>query len=64
MVTTCKTPDGTDLVFIGYKYNSRNVKCFLHTKDAGSNLPGQPYKARYGDPHGNVVSRDAQVECD
>jgi hypothetical protein len=54
------TPDGTDLVFSGYKYNSRDMQCFIHTKDAGSTLLGQPYKARHGDRYGNVVSRDVQ----
>jgi hypothetical protein len=51
------TSSGTPLLAIGYKYNSRKVLTFVATKEAGSTLPGKPYRARYPDQFGNVVAR-------
>ena len=50
------TPSGVDLVAIGYKYNSRTILCFVATENAGSTLPGTPYKARFADPLNNICT--------
>ena len=46
-----------DLYFVGYKYNSRKVMCFLCSDNAGSFEDGDPYVARFPDKNGNVNKR-------
>ena len=53
-IVTKATIDGVVLFFVGYKYNSRKVLCFLCTENADSLQPGKPYVARFSDPRGNV----------
>ena len=43
------------LYFIGYKYNSRKVLCFICSENAGSFQPGKPYEARFPNRSGNVM---------
>ena len=38
-----------DLVFTGYKYNSRKVICAISSKNFESTRPGDPYIARWAD---------------
>jgi len=49
--------NGTNLVAIGYKYNSHKVLSCVATKDAGTTSPGIPYKAKFADCYGNIVNR-------
>ena len=53
-----KTPEGVDLLAIGYKYNKRKVNCFIATKGAGHTEEGVSYEARWKDNNGNTMSRD------
>lgn len=59
LVLECRTPETkVDLVAIGYKYNSKKVLCFVHTKNAGSTAPGlKPYVAKFPDRFGNTKER-------
>jgi hypothetical protein len=45
------------LLAIGYKYNSSKVLCFVATKNAGSTMLGDPYRARFADDYDNLWSR-------
>ena len=58
LVLECQAPSGVTLLAVGYKYNARKVLCFVATKDAGTTKPGNPYVAKFPDPHGNVMTRD------
>ena len=51
------TSKGVKLIAVGYKYNSSKVLCFVATKNAGSTISGDPYRARFLDDHDNLVSR-------
>jgi hypothetical protein len=51
------TSKGVKLIAVGYKYNSSKVLCFVATKNAGSTIAGDPYRARFLDDHDNLVSR-------
>lgn len=50
--------EGVDLVAMGYKYNKKKVLLFVMTRGAASTRAGRPYKAKYNDAYGNVLSRD------
>lgn len=58
VMTGRATKEGVDLVAVGYKYNKKKVLCFVLTRGAGSTKAGVPYKAKFNDAFGNVVSRD------
>ena len=61
VVFECKSPTtGSNLVAIGYKYNSSKVLCFLATKNAGSTKNGEPYIAKFPDKYGNVNHREVE----
>jgi hypothetical protein len=45
------------LIAIGYKYNSSKVFCIVATKNAGSTIAGDPYRACFLDDHDNLASR-------
>jgi hypothetical protein len=49
-----KAPRGTDLLAIGYKYNSKCVLKFVATSDAGSTKAGTPYDMKFCDSYNNV----------
>ena len=51
------SPSNNELLAIGYKYNSKKVLSFVATKDAGSTLPGDPYRARFVGDDKNVRAR-------
>jgi hypothetical protein len=51
------TMKGVKLIAIGYKYNSSKVSCFIATKNAGSTLLGEPYRAQFADDCENLLSR-------
>ncbi len=55
------TSKGVRLIAVGYKYNSSKVLCFVATKNAGSTIAGDPYRACFLDDHDNLVSRP--VDC-
>ena len=57
LVLQATTAKGVKLVAVGYKYNSSKVLCFVATKNAGSTLPGEPYRARFIDDFQNLLSR-------
>jgi Transposase IS4 len=59
LVTSCTTPvTNIKLKAIGYKWNSKAVRCFVMTENAASTYPlSTPYLARYSDEHGNVLTR-------
>jgi len=42
------TTKGVQLIAMGYKYNSSKVLCFVATKNAGSTVPGNPYRVVSG----------------
>ena len=46
------------LYFIGYKYNSKKVLCFLCSEHAGDFQEGLPYVARFHDTNGNMQNRE------
>ena len=52
-----KHPEGTELVAIGYRYNSKVTLFFIITKNTGSTRLGKPYKMKFSDTHGNVHVR-------
>ena len=52
-----KHPEGSELVAIGYGYNSKVTLCFVITKNAGSTRAGRPYEMKFSDSHGNVHVR-------
>jgi hypothetical protein len=52
-----KGPLGTDLLAIGYKYNSKGVLKFVATSDAGSTKAGTPYDMKFCDSYNNVCVR-------
>jgi hypothetical protein len=60
LVMKATTSAGVDLLAIGYKYNSTKVLTFVATRDAGSTLPGTPYRARFVDDYQNSLSRPVQ----
>jgi predicted GTPase len=39
------TSKGVRLIAVGYKYNSSKVLCFVATKNVGSTIAGDPYRA-------------------
>ena len=45
-----------NLVFTGYKYNSRKVICAISSKNFQSTRPGDPYIARWADETGTLKS--------
>ena len=51
------SPSHNELLAIGYKYNSKKILCFVATKDAGTTLPGDPYRARFVGDDNNVRAR-------
>jgi hypothetical protein len=55
------TSKGVRLIAVGYKYNYSKVLCFVATKNAGSTIAGDPYRACFLDDHDNLVSRP--VDC-
>ncbi len=55
------TSKGVKLLAIGYKYNSSKVLCFVATKNSGSTVLGEPYRARFADDYDNLLSRP--VDC-
>lgn len=57
MVMEGTTASGVQLLAIGYKYNSRKVLSFVATKASGSTTPGTPYRAKFADNWGNVMTR-------
>jgi hypothetical protein len=57
LVMEATTSKGVKLIAVGYKYNSSKVLCFVATKNAGSTLPGEPYRARFIDDFQNLLSR-------
>jgi len=50
------TTKGVQLIAVGYKYNSSKVLCFVATKNAGSTVPGNPYRAQFLDDNDNLIS--------
>lgn len=54
------SPQNNKILAIGYKYNNRKVLCFAASKNAGSTLPGEPYRARFLDDDENLVSREVE----
>jgi len=50
------TDDGTDLLAIGYKYNSKKILCFVSTKNVGSTEPTCYYEAHWLNKNGNMMS--------
>jgi hypothetical protein len=58
IVLETKTPEGIDLLAVGYKYNKRTVTCFLTTKDAGHTGPGVSYEAKWKDDNNNTCKKD------
>jgi hypothetical protein len=58
LVMECTTPNGHDVICLGYKYSASKVLVFLGTKSAGPTTPpGEPYIARFPDANGNVAQR-------
>jgi hypothetical protein len=57
MVMEGVTASGVKLLAIGYKYNLRKVLSFVATRGAGSTTPGNPYRAKFADGWGNVMTR-------
>ncbi len=59
VVLTAKDPDtGTDLLAIGYKYNTKTTLFFVGTQGAGSTYDGCPYQMKFPDKHGNICVRE------
>lgn len=54
------SPNGSKLIAIGYKYNSKKVLSFVMTKGAGNTTEGKPYIARFTDKYGNINGRSVQ----
>jgi hypothetical protein len=53
----CKTQSDINLVIVAWKYNTKALQIFVATEDSGSTMPGgKPYKVRYNDEHGNMMS--------
>jgi hypothetical protein len=52
------SPEGVDLVCLGYKYNKKKVLTFVLTRGCGSTAPGKPYEAKFPDQYGNICYRD------
>ena len=50
-------PNGSDLIAMGYRHNSKVTLCFVMTKNAGSARKGSPYEMKFTDSHGNVHVR-------
>ena len=50
--------DGCVLYFLGYKYNSKKVLCFLCSENAGDFQEGEPYVARFHGNDGNMHVRE------
>jgi hypothetical protein len=57
LVLEATTSKGVKHIAVGYKYNSSKVLCFVATKNAGSTLPGEPYRAQFIDDFQNLMSR-------
>jgi hypothetical protein len=51
---------GTNILTIGYKYNSKRVLKFVATTDASSTKSGKPYDMRFTDAYSNVCVRKVQ----
>ena len=51
------SPNDNKLLTIGYKYNKRKVLTFVATKNAGSTLVGEPYRARFIGDDNNIQFR-------
>ena len=49
--------EGKFVYDLGYKYSKKKVICFLFNKGAGHTEDGDPYIAKWKDPHGNTVRR-------
>jgi hypothetical protein len=52
-----KVPRVTDLLAIGYKYNSKRALKFVATSDARSTKAGTPYDMKFCDSYNNVCVR-------
>ena len=52
-----KHPNGSELIAMGYRYNSKVTLHFVMTKNAGSTRKGSPYEMKFTDSHGNVHVR-------
>jgi hypothetical protein len=54
-----RSPEGVDLIAVGYRYNCKKVLSFVGTKDAGDTAvnPARPYYAKFPDEYNNVASR-------
>jgi hypothetical protein len=52
-----KGPRGTDLLAIGYKYNSKRILKFVATSNAGSTKAGTPYDIKLCESYINVCVR-------
>jgi hypothetical protein len=57
---TGKGPRETNLLAIGYKYNSKRVLKFVATTDDGSTKAGTPYDMRFTDAYINVCVHKVQ----
>jgi hypothetical protein len=55
-----KGPRGTNLLAIGYKYNSKRVLKFVAMTDAGYTKAGTPYNMRFTDAYSNVCIHKVQ----
>jgi hypothetical protein len=51
------TSKGVKLLSISYKYNLSTVLCLVATKNAGSTMLGEPYRAWFADDYDNWLSR-------
>ena len=49
--------DGTELIEVGYRYNSKVILCFVEIKNAGSIREGDPYETKFTGNYGNVHIR-------
>ena len=52
-----KYPDGSELIVVGYFYNSKVTSCFVVTKNSGPTREGDYYEMNITDDHGNIHVR-------
>ena len=52
--STPRVPGDIPLMYIGYKYNYKNVLGFIATQGSGSNETGDPYLSSSSDIYSNV----------
>lgn len=55
MVTTIA---GIKFIAIGYKYNSKKALFFLAPEGAGATTDGEPYRTKWPDADGNIMTRN------